>query len=121
VQPLWEPGWRRFLKTKQNKTNKKNQTTTTNNNNKTTYYPSLLLIDVFLKDTELADGREPWTSVAIAALLTVAKVRSLLRCPSKNSWLDKVLYRCKVESNDDICRKLNGSGIIILSKNKLYW
>lgn len=81
------------------------------------YYPYLQIVGAFLEDAELADTESlahPWV------LLHCSQESRYKACEvpmnKQQNGYRWYRYRCEEDSNYDICREMEGSGTIMLSK-----
>ena len=83
-----------FIKTKQNKTGRShgqgfNQYRYTLKI-ELPYDPSIALLDIYPKDTDVVKRRAIDTPMFIAAMAIIAKLWKELRCPSTDEWVNKM-------------------------------
>ena len=81
VQPLWKTVWR-FLKTLKIDL---------------PYDPTIALLGIYPKDTDVVKRRGTCTPMFIAAMSTIAKLWKEPRCPSTDDWIKKMWYMYTVE------------------------
>ena len=74
VQPLWKTVWK-FLKTLKIEL---------------PYNPTIALLGIYPKDTDVVKRRGTCTPVFIAALSTIANSWKEPRCPSTDDWIEQM-------------------------------
>ena len=74
VQPLWKTAWRFLKKLKI----------------ELPYNPTIVLLGIYLKDTNVVTQRGMCTWMFIAAMSTIAKLWKEPRCPSTDEWIKKM-------------------------------
>jgi hypothetical protein len=76
VQPLWKTIWRPLK----------------NLNIDLPYDPAIPLLGIYPKERNIGYSRGTYTSMFIAALLTIAKLFKQPRCPTTDEWIKKMWY-----------------------------
>ena len=74
VQPLWKTVWRFLKKLKI----------------ELSYGPTIALLGIYPKDTDVVKRRAICTHMFIAAMATVTKLWKEPRCPSTDEWIRKM-------------------------------
>ena len=81
VQPLWKTVWRFLKKLKI----------------ELPYDPTIALLGIYPRDTDVLFRGDTCTPMFIAALSTIAKVWKEPKCPSMDEWIKKMWYICTME------------------------
>ena len=76
MQPLWKTVWRFLKKLKL----------------ELPHDPAITILTIYPKDTNIVIQRGTCTLMFIAAMSTITKVWKEPRCPSKDEWIEKILY-----------------------------
>ena len=74
VQPVWKTVWRFLKKLK----------------TELPYNPTIPLLGIYLKKTKTLIRKDIQTSMFIAALFTIAKIRKQPKCPLIDEWIKKM-------------------------------
>ena len=74
VQSLWKTVWRFLKKLKI----------------ELPYDPGIPLLGIYLKETKPLIRKDTYTTMFIAALFIIAKVRKQPKCPSTDEWIKKM-------------------------------
>ena len=56
------------------------------------YNPAIALLSVYPQNAKTLIQRDPWTSMFIAALSTIAKMWKQPKCPSTEEWIKKMWF-----------------------------
>ena len=88
VQPLWRAVWRLLKKLKL----------------ELPYDPAIPFLGIYLEETTLR--KDACTPMFIAALFTIAKTWTQLKCPSTEEWIKKMRYIYTVEYYSAIKKKI---------------
>jgi hypothetical protein len=81
VQPLWKTVWRLLIKL----------------NIDLPYDPEIPLLEIYLKEYELAYSKGNCTPMLIVALCTIAKLLKQPKCSTTEKWIKKMWYLCTMK------------------------